>query len=428
MELLTDISHLLQQFFEETVRYVRKHSQEVPKREDRMWHVERENGERVLNCRPTASLDYLLFMVNHSKEIEELTPFPQLREAVQSNARISRALLGTEGRGDVGWFLLFSYSLPIISGLLRALDQGKQLEGEISARINLLDEFLKKDTLSVQLYAPLQNFSSTSNKVELADGVSVCVLPDEELEQYLNAFALLSGGPNPLYFRNLHFQLEGSAEVPRRNPYLPVNETAFYPKCQSLLRAFRLYRSGAIRLAFVGGDSKGALGLGSAWMNFPRFEHVFGEEYRFSDADASAIVDLHSRLKPLENDQRFELAMRRFMGAYEKPFGGDRLIDYWIALESLLMPEPSAGELSYRASLRGACFISDHERAVVFEHLRNSYKARSKFVHGVPGEVDGDTVARTEAYLRKVLLGCLRLGMTPKREMLDSLVLGQDKP
>ena len=394
-----------------------------------MWHVEGENGERVLNYRSTARPDYMLFIGNHSKDIEQIAPFPQLKEAVQSDPRLARAFLGTEGRGDVGWFLLFSYSLPIISGLLRALDEGKQLEVEIGARISVLDDFLKKDTLRVRLYAPLLNLTSSSENVELADGVSVCALPDGKLEEYINTIAFFSGGPNPHDLRNLNFQLEGAAEVPRLNPYLPVNESDFFPKCQSLLRAFRLYRPGAVRFAFFGGSSKGLLGLGSTWMNLPRFERAFGEEYQIAAADGPAIADLYSRLKQLEKDRRFQLAMGRFMGAYEKPFGGDRLIDYWIALESLLMPEESASELSYRASLRGACFASEgHDRVAVFAHLRDSYRVRSMFVHGIPGEVDGEIVVRTEGYLRKILLRCLHLGMTRKKEMLDSLVLGQGKP
>ena len=424
MEMLTDIAHLLRQLFEETADYVQKHLQDVPKPENLKWHVGRENGERVLNYRPTTFPDYLPFLGNHSKEIEALPPFRQLREAVQSDARVSRAFLGTEGRGDVGWFLLFSYLLPITSGLLLALDEGKQLEAEVTLRIGLLDDFLKKDTLAVHLYAPLQNFRSSSENVELASGVRVCSLPDEKLEKYINSITSFMGGPNPLDLRSLSFQLESVGEVPRLNRYLPVNETEFYPKCQSLLRAFRLHRSGAIGLAFVEGDSEGPLGLSSAWKTIPRFERLYGEEYHFSAADAPAIADLHSRLKQVEKDQRFELAMRRFIGSYEKPFDGDRLVDHWIALEALLMPEKDTTELSYRVRLRAASFVGEPgRRKQVFEELRESYKARSKFVHGEPTKVDAQIVSTTEEHLRKALQRCLDLKGTPSREMLDSLIL-----
>jgi len=141
------------------------------------------------------------------------------------------------------------------------------------------------------------------------------------------------------------------------------------------------------------------------------------------------IADLYPRLKELEKDRRFELAMSRFVGAYEKPYGGDRLIDYWIALESLLIPEKSTTELSYRASLRGACLLTEtHNRARVFSQLRESYEVRSKFVHGIPNKVDADIVVTTEEYLRKILLRCLHSGKTPTKELLDSLVLGQERP
>jgi hypothetical protein len=46
------------------------------------------------------------------------------------------------------------------------------------------------------------------------------------------------------------------------------------------------------------------------------------------------------------------------MDSYKKPIAGDRLVDFWIALESLLLPAEKEGELRFRAALRGAWFIA----------------------------------------------------------------------
>jgi hypothetical protein len=423
MEILTNIAHLLRQFFVETVVYVRKHSQDVPKRETQKWHVERENRRRVLNRRRTAFPDYSLFLGNRSKDIEALSPFPQLRQAIEPDARISHAFLQTAS-GDLGWFLLFSYLIPIVSTLLQAVDEGKELEAEISMRINLLDDFLKKDTFTEHLYAPLLNFKSDSEKVDLADGVVLSAVPDRQLEKYVNTISLFKGDPDLHQFLGLEFQLEATAEIPRVNPYLPSSETDFPAKCQSLLRAFRLHRAGAIGLALVGGESDHQLGLGKSWAAFARYERFFGNTYQFSAADAPGIADLHSRLTQINEDRRFELAMSRFIASYEKPLDGDRLIDYWIALEALLMPESDTAELSYRVSLRAAAFIgAPRERKQLFNTIRDSYKARSKFVHGAVARVESAIVLTTEECLRKALLRCLHLGGAPTRAMLDSLIL-----
>jgi hypothetical protein len=188
------------------------------------------------------------------------------------------------------------------------------------------------------------------------------------------------------------------------------------------LQAFRLIRSGAIGIAFVGGDSSGPLDLGSTWMVEPRFK-VSGDVYEFASTDVPRIAELLRKEEILGRDNRFGLAMRRFMGSYEKPLDGDRLIDYWIALESLMAPDTNM-ELVYRLSLRTTCFIAEAlERKRVFEKVKKSYSARSTFVHGTPKKVDAEIVSFTEECLRKVLLRCLVLGKTPTQTVLDSLVL-----
>jgi hypothetical protein len=154
----------------------------------------------------------------------------------------------------------------------------------------------------------------------------------------------------------------------------------------------------------------------------PRFK-VSGDVYEFASTDVPRIAELLRKEEILGRDNRFGLAMRRFMGSYEKPLDGDRLIDYWIALESLMAPDTNM-ELVYRLSLRTTCFIAEAlERKRVFEKVKKSYSARSTFVHGTPKKVDAEIVSFTEECLRKVLLRCLVLGKTPTQTVLDSLVL-----
>jgi Apea-like HEPN len=61
----------------------------------------------------------------------------------------------------------------------------------------------------------------------------------------------------------------------------------------------------------------------------------------------------------------------------------DKLIDYWIGLEALFIPDAKQ-ELRLRASLRGAAFLGQQpeERGRIFETLRDSYDGRSAIVHG----------------------------------------------
>src|SRR5205823_1673035 len=60
---------------------------------------------------------------------------------------------------------------------------------------------------------------------------------------------------------------------------------------------------------------------------------------------------------PANERQVYEVAQRRFAQTYERVHDEDRLIDAWIALEALFLPDQ--GELIYRAQMRIARFIGN---------------------------------------------------------------------
>lgn len=60
------------------------------------------------------------------------------------------------------------------------------------------------------------------------------------------------------------------------------------------------------------------------------------------------------------------------------------MLDFVIALEALLLPDDSRGDLSYRFRLHGAYYLSSSvmERPGIAEQLNDLYKLRSRLVHG----------------------------------------------
>jgi hypothetical protein len=425
MTVLHDIERELRRFFEDVRVYVLNHASEIPVRTRDIWRVERENGERKISSKLLSLPDYAGFLFKRQSDVTAFGSFAHVRDSVQSDSKISGAFLG-QSHGDVISVALFQYFLPLADELLRAFDEGQEWDAGLNARLKLLDDFLQRDTYTVQFFAPLLNFDSSATEVELSDGIRVCPIPDDKLEMYMNTANTFSGATMSYQILQLRFQLQLVIETPRVSPYLPpVSNPHFTTTCGKLLKAFRLISPGAIGIAFTGSESRGPLGPAGVAMVQPNFGPLFGDAYEFREADAPKIVELYSKLEALEKDPRCALAMRRFMGSYEKPFEGDRLIDYWIALEALLMPEQDTGELSYRISLRGASFIAETTgRKKVFDAFRKSYAARSRFVHGNPTKVASDVVSDTEVYLRTVLRKCLDVGKPPTRDRLDSRVLG----
>src|SRR5439155_23539343 len=105
--------------------------------------------------------------------------------------------------------------------------------------------------------------------------------------------------------------------------------------------------------------------------------------------DAAPLRKLLNALRKARGDKRLALVLRRFDSAYSRYDRADSLIDLWIAFEALLIPKDNA-ELSYRASLRIARLLDTdaYGRKRAFREARDSYKTRSKVVHGT--EVPSD--------------------------------------
>jgi len=77
------------------------------------------------------------------------------------------------------------------------------------------------------------------------------------------------------------------------------------------------------------------------------------------------------------------LPLRRWESSLLRANPEDKLIDAWISLEALFLPN-KADELSYRAALRLAAFLGDDpgQRDLMYKQVPSSYWWRSQVVHG----------------------------------------------
>ena len=121
----------------------------------------------------------------------------------------------------------------------------------------------------------------------------------------------------------------------------------------------------------------------------------------------------------------------RFNFSYERVAPEDKLIDYLIGFEALLLRRDERQELEYRLALRGAFLLGTdmEERKKIFFHLKTAYRERSNIVHG--GSVKkvvsmgdsniqfGEFVYRVGEYLRAAIRKFLKLC----EEQNESLVI-----
>lgn len=144
--------------------------------------------------------------------------------------------------------------------------------------------------------------------------------------------------------------------------------------------------------------------------------------------DAQVLRSLFEAVQRGGFDSRVELALRRFEGSYYRREPADRLLDYWIALETLFLPKQRT-ELAHLGPLRMALYLESTlpARTSLFERMRTSYDARSGIVHG---DLDRKSTAdlpnleaETEAALRAALQRAVSTGSAPSKSELERLEL-----
>ncbi|WP_139488803.1 HEPN domain-containing protein [Brevibacillus dissolubilis] len=120
---------------------------------------------------------------------------------------------------------------------------------------------------------------------------------------------------------------------------------------------------------------------------------------------------------------------RRYALSLEKESYEDQLLDLWIALESLFVPDGKKGEITYKVRLRLAYYFgaTPDERKKLAAFIKTSYNHRSEIAHS--GKILGSKLKEEIAILRRIVRATLinmyteGVSVQDMRERLDELVL-----
>lgn len=123
-----------------------------------------------------------------------------------------------------------------------------------------------------------------------------------------------------------------------------------------------------------------------------------------------------------------DLALHRFVLGVARLNLTDALLDFTIALEALLLPDDSRGDLGYRFRIHGAHYLTDEprNREGIAKQLQEIYNMRSRLVHGgkYPNQA---TIAvmhdNAREFIRRGLLRAVREGF-PNSAMFAQMALG----
>ncbi len=280
-----------------------------------------------------------------------------------------------------------SVLVPVLARYIMLAGQRDEFDTELFATcLKELRANRGADRVPMVALAPLHNLTSTEDEIELADDLAIVRITDGDRNDLLTQFGDWFKAP----FATARLLWWTHAVRVRYQAVSGELAPGSVAAIGDVVSALRLDRPGAVGTTIVwerpdppdtivtqpwaGGGLWAPHGIGQ-YVN-PPAHHLVAD-------DVGPLRELLRALRSAKRDPRFALAVRRFDQTFERLETEDRLIDCWIALESLVVPDGSS-ELSYRASLRIGAFLgaSAAERRTIFERLRRSYAVRSKLVHG----------------------------------------------
>lgn len=134
-----------------------------------------------------------------------------------------------------------------------------------------------------------------------------------------------------------------------------------------------------------------------------------GDTYLLTVGGADRLVALWPKLQRAQSDDLLNIARTRLADSYHRTRDEDRLIDYWIALESLFLPKKNLAQQAFFVSSALAHYVGTtvSERADIVNALVDSHGLRNAIVHGESGARAPDKITelvrRTGEYLRMAL-------------------------
>lgn len=236
-------------------------------------------------------------------------------------------------------------------------------------------------------FAPLVKFRSGISRLNLGKSLNIRRMTGgeiNEVERHLSVpFQYPQASPVDLLTARhvLKFSFEVSEAYGTELPYQRV---------RLLEQALRLFDMGdvgfpTIRIKQIGGDP---ILPATIWIGMQGTIPPFGNRYSLTPKRGDVFRKFWRKMSPLldaaltEKPNPLRLALHRFSTSYQRRHPEDRLIDYVIAFETLLLPEKN--ELRLRLSNRGGLLLgrNDSEREKTASRLRCSYGVRSEIVHG----------------------------------------------
>jgi hypothetical protein len=392
--------------------------------------------------------DWLRLEIQREKEAKALPSYGGAVEAMRANPNVLRhldQLVGTTDsrmRVDADG-LLRTISLEVMQQCSADRGTGDVFERSFEGLYEDVEAYFYSGKVAYRFLAVVEGFAMDVERVELGEGKAIVRIGKEKREKLFAGVYEFGGFAQASPFARMEYGIDVVTEVPKMFGEVRAAGADTSSMVQAregiaeIVSSLRLFKKGnfgfnSVRMERVGWTPQGG-DMVSGGLESKSF---FGMGYALAGVEVAQYLEWWEMYRRARGNPRrgIDLALRRFNVGYERARPEDRLIDYFIGFEAILLKEEERQELDYRLAVRGGVLLGKNgaERNQIFNELRAGYRARSKIVHGeVPAATVksgteqvpfGEFVDRVEELLRVAIKECLVACRTKtERELLEEL-------
>ncbi len=383
-------------------------SLKVPTLPREKYTVERDGGLKTSHFNEP---QFYLVLYGLREELSNMEEYKGVAKLAGQDPRISKHFDQLVGTGSVVVLRsLWEYvSFPLLKQLLKGSEQLDFDPGLFERTLSDMLGYFDSETVTMRYLAPLQNFESDSDSIDLAQGLTIRKLRTEELEDLASISA--ESGMMPFYeVTTLKYAIELSQETRKQIGGLPTPASPEVAQTVEdlgkVILALRLFKAGNVAYDMVRVstvlDVPGSLSGTTSYGPHLRFRP--GKKYSLVGSECGEFRGFWDSLRDRDFDKPSSLtvAIRRFNFAYNRQGLEDKLVDYMIAVEALFMKKEERSELVHRLSLRVARLLGRDfkERQDIQKEVKEYYKKRSSVVHGGETKLTDDVILQLEERLR----------------------------
>lgn len=354
-------------------------------------------------------IDAERLVLNNSNELFTLPEYETLTDIILDTPELSVKLYPTmpdqparersEQRGMLTWY--FSTFLTIYIKTKQDLAFSLPIYDYIYQK---LEEYAySTEPIITMDIIHMRNLRCEFDKAAIGNNVFLRQTTYEEKKEALRGQAFLS----------LHAAAEAVLEIHHRifaTGHLPVEEQMeVHNIANAVVLALRLIKPDFVEAGMFYHDISDQPFRASRGMGRSIFQNPFSGHppYILTQNDIDTLKALWPKVKKAYEKPELSIARTRFEGSYLRTTLDDMLIDFWIGLEALFLPQDYTREMAEAVALAVSHYLGKTvaSRNTIYHEIIDSHKLRGKVVHGKP--IDGkklrELVAKTGELLRHSL-------------------------